>query len=232
MIFRATGSIMAQIDLKKKLILINIIYFGPPRCGKKTWVRYIHENARNPESLIEKSFENESSLCFLWYPWDGLKIDGFHHVFQFQSCSFDMDGKHPLSSKILCQADGLVFIAESLKENSDQNSRYFNEMIRQLRSFGVEVTDGNAQANERISSLDSTKVFDLRILKVPLVIVYNKRDLQDCVSKAELDETLPFNSACRFEAIAKEGLGIYGTFKDLEHRIINGIHHRITKASG
>lgn len=220
---------MAQIDLKKKLILINIIYFGPPRCGKKTWVRYIHENARNPESLVEKSFENESSLYFLWDPWDGQKIEGFHHVFQFQSCSFDMDDKYPVSSKILCEADGLAFIAESLKENSYQNSRYFNEMIRQLGSVGVEVTDGNAQANERISSLKSTTVFNLRILKVPLVIAYNKRDMQDCASTAELDENLPFSSACRFEAIAKDGLGIFGTFKDLEHRIINGIHHRITK---
>lgn len=217
---------MAQIDSEKKLILITIVYFGPPGCGKKTWVRYIHDNARNPESLIQKSFENESSLSFAWDYWEGAKIEGYSHIFQFRTCSFDMDDKHPARSKILCDADGLVFIADSFNENADQNSLYFNEMIRQLRSFGVDVTDGNAEANESISTLVSNKITNLRILKVPLVIAYNKRDLPQCASIAELKKILAFNNACKFEAIGKEGCGTYGTFKDLEHRIIDGIHNR------
>ncbi|MDX2242407.1 MAG: hypothetical protein NW224_17110 [Leptolyngbyaceae cyanobacterium bins.302] len=203
---------MAQIDLERKLIRISIVYFGPPGCGKETWVRFIHDNARNSESLIEKNYANESSISFTWDPWQGIKIEGFSHIFQFRTCSFDMSDKYPERSAILSEADGLVFIADSFIENANQNSLYFNEMMRQLRSFGADVTDGNAEASESISTLVSNKISNLRILKVPLVIAYNKRDSPHCASMAELEKTLTFNNACKFEAIGREGLGTHGTF--------------------
>ena len=217
---------MAQIDFKREMIFLNIVYFGAPGCGKRTWVRFMHDNAGNSEAIIEESLENESSMSFAWDPWGGIKIEGFSHVFNFRTCSFDMDDRPPSRSKILGEADGLVFIADSLMENVNQTSLYFNEMIRQLRSFGVDVTDGNAEANESIPNLVSDKISNLQISKVPLVIAYNKRDLPHCASMAELDKTLAFNSACKFEAIGKEGFGTYGTFKYLEHRIIDGMHQR------
>ena len=100
---------------------------------------------------------------------------------------------------VLAGADAVVFVADSRRSLSDENQSAFENM------------KVNLLANR------------LPPEKVPLIIQYNKRDLPDAVSEAELNRTLNPWARRTFLAVAAEGRGVMETFVAIIQEMLTSI---------
>jgi mutual gliding-motility protein MglA len=103
---------------------------------------------------------------------------------------------------VLRGADGVVFVADSQKEQLDEN-------IDSLRNL-----------HENLLEED----FDLR--DFPLVMQYNKRDLPGVLPIEELDDLLNFRGVPAFPAAALSGEGVFETLKSASQLVLQNLSRR------
>ena len=75
--------------------------------------------------------------------------------------------------------------------------------------------------NEALKNLEKNlemQGYDIR--EIPLVMQYNKRDLPNAASLAELRSSLNFYNAPEFEACASEGRGVMESLKTVSKSIL------------
>jgi len=79
-----------------------------------------------------------------------------------------------------------------------------------------------ADANvEWLAQLHTTlAVNNMALGNLPMVLQYNKRDLADVSSVAELDELLNESGYVRFETIACQGVGVFETLHALVDQVV------------
>src|SRR6185295_6684985 len=71
---------------------------------------------------------------------------------------------------------------------------------------------------------ENLKEQGLELKKMPHVIQYNKRDLPDAATVAELDKAINWYGAPTFEAVAKTGEGVFPTLKKLSSMILENLN--------
>jgi GTPase SAR1 family protein len=106
---------------------------------------------------------------------------------------------------VLKGADGIVFVADSQKLMADAN------------------TDSLINLNENMDQLDQN------LNETPLVMQYNKRDLESILSIKELNNALNPNGFPYFESIAKTGKGVLETLKEISGMTLQKITELIGK---
>ena len=72
----------------------------------------------------------------------------------------------------------------------------------------------------------------LSIYTIPLVIQYNKRDLDDIVPVQELEEIINVLGVPSFEAIAIMGKGVIETFKTIGSMVLQVIRKKLEGSGG
>jgi len=97
---------------------------------------------------------------------------------------------------ILKGIDGVCFIADSQEERFDAN-------IESLENLRINL-------NEQGYELD----------KLPYVIQYNKRDLPNAMTVAELNKSLNPTGVPEFEGVATTGVGVFDTLKMLAKQVL------------
>ena len=147
---------MALINPKKREVQVKIVYYGPGRGGKTTNLEYINEKFRSrikSEMVTVKTY-NDRTLFFDFLPLDIGMIKGYTIKVQFYTVPGQV--KYNATRKLVLRGvDGIVFVADSMTLRQEMNIRSLENLAENLISF-----------NKSIET-------------IPLVMQYNKRDLEN-----------------------------------------------------
>lgn len=145
---------MAIVNLKKREIECKIVYYGPGRCGKTTNLEYIHKSYKKQVSadMVSINTDGDRTLFFDFLPMELGKMKGC----DVRVHLYTVPGQVQYTSTrklVLRGVDGIVFVADSLEVRRQKNVLSLKDLHQNLKEYG------------------------LNILKIPLVMQYNKRDL-------------------------------------------------------
>jgi mutual gliding-motility protein MglA len=145
---------MAIFKLKKREIECKIVYYGPGRSGKTTNMEYIYKTYRKQVigEMISVDTEGDRTLFFDFLPMGLGQIRGFDIRLQV----YTVPGQVQYGSTrklVLKGVDGIIFVADSLAVRREKNMLSLKDLQHNLKEYGIS------------------------ILKIPLVMQHNKRDL-------------------------------------------------------
>ncbi|MGD8493371.1 MAG: gliding motility protein [Desulfobacterales bacterium] len=146
---------MAIINLKKREVECKLVYYGPGRGGKTSNLQYIFQKSRKlmTDEMVSIKTKGDLTLFFDFVPMGIGKIKGCDVRVQL----YTVPGQVKYSSTrklVLKGVDGLVFVADSLRIRHEKNLLSLKDLAINLKGYG------------------------LNIMKMPLVLQYNKRDLE------------------------------------------------------
>ena len=155
-----------QLNHAQREVTVKIVYYGPGLSGKTTNLRMLHARTASEirGRLLTVETHDDRTLFF-----DLLPV--FFHTnsgFKVKVKLFTVPGQviHNATRRIVLQnADAVAFIADSRRSMAVENNAYWK----------------NLQENMRENGLDPATV--------PVVIQYNKRDLPESKTDAEIEET-------------------------------------------
>lgn len=145
---------MAIVNLKKREIECKIVYYGPGRCGKTTNLEYIFKAFKKQITgeMVSINTDGDRTLFFDFLPMELGKLKGC----DVRVHLYTVPGQVQYTSTrklVLRGVDGVVFVADSLEVRREKNMLSLKDLHQNLKEYG------------------------LSILKIPLVLQYNKRDL-------------------------------------------------------
>jgi len=193
------------INFNKKEIQAKIVYYGPGRCGKTTNLEFIHREYREriKTEMVTIKTKGDRTLFFDFLPLNVGKIKGYSLNIQL----YTVPGQvmyNETRKLVLRGADGIVFVADSLAMRKDKNM----ESLKNLQ--------------------ENLSVYNKNIFKIPLVMQFNKRDLEKIgipltpvdVLQKSLNSKL---NAPFFEASAANGENVISTLKSIITLTVNSI---------
>lgn len=179
---------MALIDVRKREIHARIVYYGPGLSGKTTNLLNIH--GRLPDELKGTmqsiATEDERTLFFDFVPIEEVTLGGWGIRFHLYSVP-GQDLYVRTRRAILGGADGIVFVADAAEQRLDANRASLTELDGHLMHYQLAVDD------------------------LPLVLQYNKIDVEGALPTEVLDDALNPASWPAFPAIAIHGNGVAET---------------------
>jgi mutual gliding-motility protein MglA len=191
---------MPIINNVTKEILLKIVYYGPGFAGKTTNLKFLHK-ALPPQKvgeLVKLDTDQERTLFF-----DFLPVElGTIFNFQIRMSLFTVPGQDFYARSrelVLRNADGVVFVADSQVDRRNDNVESLESLEDNLRQQG--------------SNLAET----------PLVLQYNKRDLQNILDLETLDKELNRYQSKTFEAMATTGEGVFPTLRTISDLVLKGL---------
>jgi signal recognition particle receptor subunit beta len=195
---------MAIFNAKDRIIECKLVYYGPGRGGKTTNLEYIFKAGKKytTSDIVSINTKGDRTLFFDFLPIGVGKIRGCEVKVQL----YTVPGQAKYSSTrklVLKNVDGVVFVSDSLEVRRKANVLSLKDLQQNL-----------AEQN-------------LNIFKIPLVIQYNKRDLEEegiPIMPVEMMER-DLNSKLKvpsFEASALKGSGVGNTLKE---SLILTLHH-------
>jgi mutual gliding-motility protein MglA len=147
---------LAFINLKKREVQAKIVYYGPGRGGKTTNLEYIYKTLRNrvQTEMVAIKTHGDRTLFFDFLPFDVGKIKNYDVKIQLYTVPGQV--KYNATRRLVLRGvDGIVFVADSMALRREKN-------ILSLK---------DAQEN--------LAYYKKSISKIPLVLQYNKRDLEE-----------------------------------------------------
>lgn len=146
---------MANFNAKDRTIECKIVYYGPGRGGKTTNLEYIYKAGRKYATgeMVSIDTKGDRTLFFDFLPIGLGKVRGCEVKMQL----FTVPGQVKYASTrkmVLKGVDGLVFVADSLEIRRKANLVSLKDLQDNLKEEGKS------------------------IFKIPLVLQYNKRDLE------------------------------------------------------
>ena len=189
---------MALINVAAREIHCKIVYYGPGLCGKTTNLKYIHSAVpgKAKGDLISIATETERTLFFDFLPLDLGQVHGF----QTRIHLFTVPGQvlyERTRVAVLNGADGVVFVADSQRHKLQEDVQSLQELAKNITIMGK------------------------KFLEFPLVMQYNKRDLESALPVEVLDRYLNSIRVPRFEAAAASGRGVFDTLKAISKLVIS-----------
>lgn len=188
---------MAFINQEAKEIHCKVVYYGPSLGGKTTNIQWVYQKtAGNDQSeLMDFNANPERTLFFDFLPMNVGEIRGLKTRFHLYTVPGQVvyDASRRL---ILKGLDGVIFVADSQIERMDENIEAMKNLEINLDKQGYDIKS------------------------VPLVIQYNKRDLPNVASLAELRAALNKYNAPDFEATASIGRGVFETLQTVSKTIV------------
>ncbi|TKJ43997.1 gliding-motility protein MglA [candidate division TA06 bacterium B3_TA06] len=188
---------MAFINLATKEISVKIVYYGPGLGGKTTTLRGIcgklDENTKG--KMISIDTEMDRTLFFDFLPVNLDRVRGFQvrlHLYTVPGQVFYNASRRIILSGV----DGLIFVADSQRERREDNTNSLQNLKNNLATL------------------------NLKLSNIPYVMQYNKRDLPNLMTVAEMEELLNPDRVPYFESVATQGSGISETLKEIAKRVI------------
>ncbi len=188
------------VDIAKREINVKIVYYGPAVSGKTTNLIVIHRKLK-PEhrgEMVSIDTKGERTLFFDFLPVEVPIGGGFKVRFHL----YTVPGQYfyKTSRKLVLKgADGIVFVADSHRSRADENRIIFDEMKEFLAEQGTNLEE------------------------VPLVLQYNKRDLQDIMSVEELNKLLNGKGYPYIESVASQGKGVFETLDLISKLVLKSV---------
>jgi signal recognition particle receptor subunit beta len=177
-----------QLNHAQRELTVKVVYYGPGLSGKTTNLQMIHARAaaEGRGKLLTVETHDDRTLFF-----DLLPV--FFHTkggYTVKVKLFTVPGQviHNATRRVVLQnADAVAFIADSRRTAGSENNAYWNNLQENMRENG------------------------LNVAQVPVVIQFNKRDLPDTKTDAELEETRKRGKEPVIGAVAIRGEGVLET---------------------
>jgi mutual gliding-motility protein MglA len=188
---------MVLFNYATKEITAKIVYYGPGLCGKTTNLQFVYDSlpSNNKSKMLSLATKTDRTLFFDFLPLDLGKIRGMRTKLQL----YTVPGQVYYNSTrqlVLKGADGIVFVADS-------------------QDFAV---DANLESWQNLE--DNLKRQGIRIREIPVVMQYNKRDLPNALSVAELETAVNRMKVPSFESVATTGIGVEKTIKGITQLVL------------
>ncbi len=194
---------MSLVNYSTREITCKIVYYGPGRSGKTSNLQYIHayvpDDKKGP--MVSLATETDRTLFFDFLPLDLGSISGFRTRIQL----YTVPGQvyyNATRKLVLRGADGVVFVADSQREQ-------FNENVESLRNLHENLLEEN-----------------INLRDFPMVLQYNKRDLPGIASVEELDDALNYRDVPAFPAASINGEGVFETLKSVSQLVLQSLSRR------
>ncbi len=189
---------MSFINYSSREINCKIVYYGPGLCGKTTNLNFIYEKTESPRKgkMISLATETDRTLFFDFLPLELGYIKGFRTRFHL----YTVPGQvfYDASRKLILKGvDGIIFVADSQEERFDANVESMNNLTSNLKEHGYDIT------------------------RVPLVLQYNKRDLENVTPVTILNKAINRYNWDYVEAVATVGKGVFDSLKHIAKLVIN-----------
>jgi signal recognition particle receptor subunit beta len=190
-----------QINFGGREIGIKLVYYGPALSGKTTNLRALHQltSEKSHGRLMTLETKDDRTLFFDMLP---LTLRGAGEratpagPMTLRIKIFTVPGQvlHASTRRLVLQgADGVAFIADSQISETEHNAASFLDLRQNLKELG------------------------LSLKQLPLVIQFNKRDLERVRSDEELATLASRGREPVFKASAVAGTGVIETFFGLLH---------------
>jgi signal recognition particle receptor subunit beta len=181
-----------QLDFQARELTVKLVYYGPALSGKTTNLQAMHDlvAAESRGRLMTLETRDDRTLFFDMLP---LTLQSSRGV-QVRIKLFTVPGQviHNATRRLVLQgADGIAFIADSQRVETKANQVAFLNM----------------QENLKENSIDPEQM--------PVVIQFNKRDLPDVRTDAEIAQLAKRGREKVYKAIALRGTGVLETFYGL-----------------
>lgn len=199
---------MVQMNIAFKEVAVKLVYYGPALSGKTTNLQKLHEifNSDARGKLMSLETQNDRTLFFDLLPVQYKTPTGLSIKLKL----YTVPGQviHNATRKaVLAGADGVAFIADSQKNLALSNSISFK----------------NLKENLKLNSID--------IEKVPIVIQFNKRDLDNIKSEKEIEEDWGDSRFPTNTATATKSEGVFETFEKMLRMTFESLDKQFNFAS-
>lgn len=191
-----------QINFGGREITIKLVYYGPALSGKTTNLRAMHQltSEASRGRLMTLETKDDRTLFFDMLPFVFRAPDGGGGAKQggmsLRVKIFTVPGQvlHASTRRLVLQgADAVAFIADSQVTETENNAASFLDLRENLKELGFSMKE------------------------LPLVIQFNKRDLPNVRSEAEIEQLARRGREPVFTASAVTGRGVLETFFGLLH---------------
>lgn len=183
----------------------KIVYYGPGLCGKTSNLSYIYAKT-SPKSrgeMVSLETESDRTLFFDLLPIEVGTIGGFKTRLQL----YTVPGQvfyNTTRKLVLKGVDGLVFVADSQRPMREANIESLKSLVENIEGLGLSLDD------------------------VPLVLQFNKRDLDNILSEDELNADLnPDDAFAWHPASAINGDGVFETLKEITKVTLKKLRKRM-----
>ena len=183
---------MIEFDEQAKKLVVKLVYYGPALSGKTTNLLCLHDQlcTEGRGDLMVLDTVDDRTIFFDLLPLFYVSPSGFRIKLKV----FTVPGqvRHDATRKaVLQRADGIVFVADSQKDQMANNSESFTNLEKNLAIVGLDIE------------------------KLPLVIQFNKRDLPDAVPEVDVRATWGPTGLPLVFASALKGFGVVETYSNI-----------------
>ncbi len=203
-----------QLNFAAREVAIKLVYYGPALSGKTTNLKALHEltKADSRGRLMTLETKDDRTLFFDMLPLV-FKADTEGGAMNLRVKVFTVPGQvvHASTRRLVLQgADAVAFIADSQISETENNAASFLDLRSNLKELGRSMRD------------------------VPLVIQFNKRDLANVRTDAEIDDLARRGKEPVFKASAVHGQGVIESFFGLLERAWHKLdgEHDLTQKLG
>lgn len=191
---------MSSVNLLAREVAAKIVFYGPGLSGKTTTLRKIYETVRPAHrgEMMSIATEGDRTLFFDFLP---VKVERVNDC-TVRLALYTVPGQvfYNATRKLVLQgADGVVFVADSQPEAFDSNRESLQNLEENLLEQGI------------------------RLDRFPLVMQWNKRDIEKAMPVEQLRAALNARGAPEFETSATSGQGVLDALKAITRLVIKDL---------
>lgn len=191
---------MAYLNRTTKHLQLKIVYYGPALSGKTTNLVKVHEsvqtkNEKEKSDLVTLATSTDRTLFFDFLPLQSVKVNGYEARFQL----YTVPGQviyNTTRQLVLRGVDGVVFVADSAYDRLSANVESFKNLHQNLEEIRIDPKN------------------------VPIVIQYNKRDVENAAPIDYMEFLLNKDKRPYFEACAGAGKGVFPTLNAISKLLL------------
>jgi len=183
---------MSDLEIDSGRLTFKLVYYGPALGGKTTNLVSLHNRlcTEMKGDVMTLDTQNDRTLYFDLFPLGFRAPTGV--LIKFRLFTVPGQVRHDATRKaVLSRADGVVFVADSQRTQETNNAESFQNLAENAGRVGLDFE------------------------KLPLVVQFNKRDLPEVLSEAEIVERWQAAPWPLQLASALTGQGVVETFSAL-----------------
>jgi signal transduction histidine kinase/signal recognition particle receptor subunit beta len=195
---------MVQFDNQHRQIKIKVVYYGPAVGGKTTCLQHIHRvtDPQRRTKLYSLNTAADRTLFFDLLSLNLGRIRGFQLALQLYTVPGQVQ-YDATRRTVLAGTDGVVFVADSQISQREANLESLENLWANMAAIGL----------DRKS--------------VPVVLQYNKRDLDPIQTVEEMGAALNADKYPAFETVAISGEGILEAFTAVGEKTLAAVADKL-----
>lgn len=178
-------------------ICLKVVYYGPAFGGKTTNLNAVEQilDPSGRQGVLSVNTGNDTTLFFDYLPLRFRLLDRY----QIRVQGFTVPGQVQFDTTrrlVLKGCDGVVFVADSSAGRLEENRASLNNLDANLARVGLDPA------------------------RLPTVLQFNKRDLDDALQIETLHSELKVGDRTWLAATAIDGAGVFETFRTLLGQVL------------